>query len=917
MLSALTLATDALADVTLDLTSAKIVWGADGAWKSLYDTVTKQERLVKPTPLMTVVRGGQTLAAGRLEQAGNTLRVWCGAEERPYVFDLAVKPGLLVLRLKDGPVEGLSALTLCECVLKRDGIVAGSIGGMYSDKSGVFLQAVDFNGAAYPADVPEGVHLACTYGSQFGFANAGCALLAVPRRELPGAFERLEAACGMPSPKLSGVWAKLSHDMRRSYLFITDLTEGNVDRVIAYAKRANFAYIQILGDDWAETNGTFAVNKRNFPHGLAGLKATVAKLKAAGFKVGLHFLSAGIAPNDPLVTPVPDDGLYVDTQGPLAQDVDEKADFIPTPAAPDKFPAEDDGYLGHGLTLRIGDEIVKYRERKMDAPFGFVGCIRGAYGTRAAAHKAGDTVKHLYMSYGLFLNNADGPLMDRVASNVARVWNACDCDGVYYDGSEALQGNRDYYNAKIQMSYYRKLNKKNIYAQGSSFSLYTWHLVGRTASADGFRDIKGYLDQRSPAFTSWYDANFMPIDIGWYSINDYIRPDDIEYICSRAVGFNASVSIETGVGALEGHPRSGEMLDTIRKYEDYRLTGKASEALKAQLRIPRNEFRMVVTGGTAQFIPVKYTEWKMLTGVSPAAQEIALHNDRKTPAEVEVDVKVGDTVSPGKGYTSPEAIPLADFETAIPDGGQAAPQLATNQYDPKTYGSQATNQGCTMSIAPVTEDVREGKTACKFEAVSKRNDNNGWAVFTKVFPAPVDLRGMQAIGLWLYGDGNGEAFKVQPRDPKGWRDYYVTVDWKGWRYIELVQPESGELDLSKVITISFYYNGMPAQKTCTVLIDGVKAVKELSGTNGVRITIGDRQVDVRRALTRGCELSIRNNGQCWYYPPHGQGAKAILNLPALPKLEGDLPIRVSPLPDESLSNAVEARAAMLWPKEAL
>jgi hypothetical protein len=456
--------------------------------------------------------------------------------------------------------------------------------------------------------------------------------------------------------------------------------------------------------------------KANFPNGLAGLKATIARLKGAGFKVGLHLLCAGIDPGDPLVGPAPDAGLYVDTTVPLAADVDAMADFIPASAAPAKFPAKDDGYTGHGMTLRIDDEIVRYGQIRLGEKPGFAGCARGAHGTKPAPHKRGAAVKHLYMSYGLFLIDADSPLMDRVAQNAAEVWNACDCDGIYFDGAECLQGEQNYYNARIMMAYYGKLKNKDIIAQGSSFSQYTWHLVGRQASADGFRDIKGYLDKRSPDISS-YGANFMPVDIGWYAINENIRPDDIEYVCTRAIGFEASVSIETSVRELDAHPLSGAILDMIGQYEDFRLQGKCSGELKAEMRTPRREFRMIGDGSTKRFVPVQYGDWQAL-GDAPGEQAfIKVKNDRKIPACIEVDLKIGEMLRPGRSYSAPEAVMLADFEAPVARQDGAATKPNAPAYDPKTYTDLVANQGCTMNISvPPENSVRVDSAGLTFLA---------------------------------------------------------------------------------------------------------------------------------------------------------------------------------------------------------
>jgi len=74
-------AASASSDVTFDLSSAKLVWGADGLWKSCFDKVTLRERLAKPAPLATLRRDGQTLPASRLERDGESLLIWFGDEQ--------------------------------------------------------------------------------------------------------------------------------------------------------------------------------------------------------------------------------------------------------------------------------------------------------------------------------------------------------------------------------------------------------------------------------------------------------------------------------------------------------------------------------------------------------------------------------------------------------------------------------------------------------------------------------------------------------------------------------------------------------------------------------------------------------------------------------------------------------------------
>jgi hypothetical protein len=183
--------------------------------------------------------------------------------------------------------------------------------------------------------------------------------------------------------------------------------------------------------------------------------------------------------------------------------------------APDKFPAKDDGYMGAGTVVRIGDELIVYGERSLNAPFALQHCQRGHLGTKAAAHAKGESVQHFVRSYGYHLYNMDTSLIDEVATNFAKVANACSIDMIYFDGSEALQGDHWYYNAKMHKTFYDHLENKNIFMQASSYSHYSWHLLSCNASADGHGDLKGYLDERSGGLNA-IQHDFMPLDIGWY-----------------------------------------------------------------------------------------------------------------------------------------------------------------------------------------------------------------------------------------------------------------------------------------------------------------------------------------------------------------------------------------------------------------
>ena len=169
----------------------------------------------------------------------------------------------------------------------------------------------------------------------------------------------------------------------------------------------------------------------------------------------------------------------------------------------------------------------------------------------------------------------DTTLLDEVAANFARVANACDIDMLYFDGSERLQGDHWYYNARLHKAYYDKLNNKDVLLQASSFSHYSWHLLARTASADGHGDLKGYLDERSPWFTSFGSHRHA----AGHRLVLRLRPDGHRrHVRVRPRGDHRLRLVDVVPGLrrrARQHPFTGEILDLIRRYEQLRLSGRS------------------------------------------------------------------------------------------------------------------------------------------------------------------------------------------------------------------------------------------------------------------------------------------------------------------------------------------------------
>ena len=695
--------------------------------------------------------------------------------------------------------------------------------------------------------------------ARHGLQPAAVALIACPRPDAFDTIRRMEPIVGLPSPQPGGVWNKQSPWIKRSYFFLTQFRESQFDEALTIARRGGFHTILIDQGSWSSGTGHYDINRDHFPDGLAGLQRTVRKLHDAGFRVGFHFLGPSIYPPDKYITPIPDRRLVKGARTTLASDLDATTSLIQVTDCPTAFPAEDGGYEGDGAVLQIGDELILYSDRSVTAPFEFRKCQRGYLGTTPAAHRAGDSVAHLVRSYGYHLFDMDTDLLDEVAANFARVANACQIDMVYFDGSERLQGDHWYYNARLHKAFYDRLENKDMLLQASSYSPYSWHILARSASADGHGDLKGYLDERSPWFDSFARGG-MPLDIGWYYGYDTSTPLDMyEYVLGATIGYDSSMSFQVSVDAAARHPFTGEILDLIQRYEQLRLSGRVPEEMRRLLRIDpalggkqedaeraarlnlRRDYRLVGPPGKEVFQRVFYCPWHDIDS-SDATRATWSFNVPTGPAQVGVQIQAlsGPWFQAGPAYSDPEAMLLESFEdlapyARAPDANAPSPTTPIVSLGPNEAG--AVLPGVTQQIQLSDEGSPVPGHFAIYTATSSLPSDEGWSVLSRSFAEPLDISWHRGLGFWLRGDGRGGLFKLQLSDGRGAMDYYIKNDFQGWQYQQLTRPDQDAIDYTQVRGVLLYYNGLPGNSTIACGVDDVKALRGLDTRTIVNPTL--------------------------------------------------------------------------------
>ena len=449
-------------------------------------------------------------------------------------------------------------------------------------------------------------YLAPAY-SDGGVIGSKIALFACPAAHALETIGAIEVAEGLPHPLLDGVWAKVATNANCSYL-IVDFSEANVDRAIEMTRRAGLVYLYHSSP--FETWGHFKLKPGFFPSGWDGLRACVEKARKAGVRIGFHTLSNFITPNDPYVTPKPDPRLARIGASVLTTNVDAAQAEIPI-ASPDVFRKQT---AMNGVV--IGEELVRYSSVSTNAPWRLLGCQRGAWGTRAAAHDSGvSAAKLMDHDYKVFLTDAD--LTQEVARNIAKLCNHAGTLQISLDGLEGSYstGMGQYGRTLFTKAWYDALapELQGQINDASNPGHFNWHIYTRMNWGEpwyaGFRESQTLYRFKNQLH---FERNLMPHMLGWFALRPDTSIEDAEWLLARAAGFDAGFTLATSLAStaqLAADANSADtakrfgatlaIMEAIKQWETARMAGAFPPEIKADLRDNTREFHLepVSAGG--------------------------------------------------------------------------------------------------------------------------------------------------------------------------------------------------------------------------------------------------------------------------------------------------------------------------------
>jgi hypothetical protein len=551
-------------------------------------------------------RGGQCFAASGAALDGDALTIRFAQANVTATYQVTTAPHYLAFRLVSLEGDPIDRVDLVQLRLRRLPYLGPWIDVAYDDRFGVCLCAGNIKTNAAMTPLKEHVEMRAIATREVALEGAAAVLFGCPnpKERFLDIMEIVERDFEMPP----GARNRKSPLQPQSYLWCSPTTD-DVDRYIAIAKRAGFRMILFSYTGFTHGAGHFRFNAR-FPNGVDDLKKVTDRIRAAGLTVGLHIHYSKADRTDPYVTPVPDDRLHTVRAFTLAADVDEKTTTIRVA----ENPAGCTLVEGRRI-LRIGKELIAYRDYTTAPPRQFTGCQRGHLKTAASAHRAGEAAGLLDVDDWIkFIRfDQDTDIQDEAARRIAEIANATGPYAlIYFDGAEDVHDPFWYHVANAQYRVYRLLKPTPPIGEAAMSSHFSWHMMSRSNAYDvDGKHIKNFCREISCRTAPIRAMDFTRIEFGWiFQFYPDMGPDVLEYVASRGAAWDCPLSLRLTLDEVAAHPRADDCFDTLKTWEEARLSGQIDLSRRARLKtLDPREYQFVKIWH-AVFLPQWVETWK-------------------------------------------------------------------------------------------------------------------------------------------------------------------------------------------------------------------------------------------------------------------------------------------------------------------
>ena len=423
------------------------------------------------------------------------------------------------------------------------------------------------------------------------------ALLVCESADFLDAMEGFERDYGLPA----GVASRRDDRIRMSLLRVPFLNPENVDEYIRYAKMGGFKMMLVYYTAMCEEKpGYYYCGNYDYrswyPEKEKSLREVLAKVKAAGITPGLHFLHTHIGIESRYVTPVPDHRLRLKKHLTLARPLDQESSVIYVEENPANCPVHSSCRV-----LKFGKELISYERFSEERPWRFEGCSRGYWGTAAGEHECGLIGGVLDVSeFGatsVYLEQ-DSSLQDEIADKIAAIYN-CGFEFAYFDGSEGTNPPYEFHVSNAQYKVFSRFQKPPVFCEGAAKTHFSWHMITGGNAFDAFPDevFKDKIVEFPFREAKQLQADHTRVNFGWWFYKKTTQPDLFEFGTSRAAAWDCPTTVSVPyLDFFYDNPRTEDVLEVMRRWEDVRQKKWLSEAQKEALKNPDQEHILLLNG---------------------------------------------------------------------------------------------------------------------------------------------------------------------------------------------------------------------------------------------------------------------------------------------------------------------------------
>lgn len=421
------------------------------------------------------------------------------------------------------------------------------------------------------------------------YIGSAVALYGCPDSEGLKTIERIVLAEGLPYVTRDGIW------IRDPRSFCADIAwYGPQDSLISYARQLHVRGVQDegMGEYYVDPADRWGGKQITYGGQRIPISEYTRMVRAAGIDYGLHTLTEFVQPHSSDVHPIPNRDLCTVLRTALTESAGPADTSLCV--ADTSWLNESGGWDDNRTNvLRIGDELLVYEGVTQTKPYTLRGVKRGAYGTEATSHPAGEEVVKLQVNcYSGFVPGLE--LQDRYADFYARWLTDGGMGYIDFDGYESCtyQGHGQYSFKRFMrrlFDRYSRMGGTYLRVMGSCVFEGTWLYMSVC-------NVGGGNHMFNPQTCEWgiegkdiryaFTSSYFPCTFGIQTLAPEWDVQTVENLQSQAVAWDATFMLGLSEAVVEKHPLKKELFRAFRTWEEARAAQVFPENLKKEMRKP-------------------------------------------------------------------------------------------------------------------------------------------------------------------------------------------------------------------------------------------------------------------------------------------------------------------------------------------